>query len=50
MNQTGIRMVLCALLGVTEMADRKRRKRLKKSMQENKNVPARKYTIEIKVD
>ena len=50
MNQTGLRMAICGLLGWSSMADRKRRKRLKRSMQENKQVPARKYTIEIKVD
>ena len=50
MNQTGLRMLLGGMLGWSTLSERRRRKRLKQSMQENKQVPARKYTIEIKVD
>ena len=50
MNQTGLRAIIGGLLGWSTLTERKRRRRLKRSMQENKQVPARKCTIEIKID
>ena len=48
MKKTGLRLALSGLLNWSRRTDRRRCKRVKKSMEENKHIQT--VTIEVKID